>query len=395
MQIILSAAILAHFSTDTTSALTRLSTSTPIGRINEEQMIAFNCRVWNIEARQSVIITRHTEDIESETLSWDSDILANIDDRFFLAVRSQTDGSVSYFLVVMDVTRRDSGRYICQIFDKSEGRYIAEEGEVIEVNYLPSSNNPICTPRKDLTFSPGMAAFNCTSEAAKPPVTFQWSRVAGGIRIPTESVTKADITYSEIRLNITSEDSGAVFLCTIRSAAFPEFNRKCFVGPIEVTETNVISDSSFGGATVSILTTGYTNSLVDICKVPCPFFRKSQMWIVLLGAIVLIIVILPTWIFYMHRKLHQLKKTSTFYRPPVLPIRSEEDVYVEMSNSNKSSHEDDWRTYMTLERPRIEYMAYPIVRPINRIEEDALSLEAAGSTGSSSGFSQGVMKRNI
>ena len=65
-----------------------------------------------------------------------------------------------------------------------------------------------------------------------------------------------------------------------------------------------------------------------------------------------------------------------------------------MFNSNKNSHEDGERTYMTLERSSIEYMAYPILRPIYGLEEDALSWEGGGSSGSSSGFSQGVMKRN-
>ncbi len=379
-------------------AETGIATRAPLKRIKEGEVLAFQCQVWNPATSQSVIISRHTEDIESETITWEQAIVSSIiDDRFFLAMRNQDDGSVIYFLMINYASRRDYGTYYCDILDKSAGRYILQDSQTIEVNYLPNSKNPFCSPTStnDLTVSPGsLVTFNCTSEAAKPQVSFEWSRVSDGTidssLMKDAGSSDGTTAYSELTFKVKYDDIGAVFLCTIKSEAFPEFSKTCFVGPLvyESKSTDIAPSDGNVNTTQSSITE-VTN--VKKCNIECSVYeQESLMWMIAFAFSIVLSTVLLMWILGMYKRLRSVENTgrsvsaSTLRRPSSLAVSGEEDFYIEMSNKSNKSGGDEGRMYMTLEKPRMEYMPYPGGR---QIDEDNLSFDT-GDNLSASGFSQ-------
>ena len=375
----------------------------PVNPIREGDILGFYCQIRDLESHHSVIISRQvsTENIQ-ESLSWNDDILADVDERIFLARRQQLDGSDVYFLVVNDVSRTDAGSYFCQVLDRTQGKYILVEEVMIDVIYLPSANNPYCSPSEDYSVTVGRTTtFNCSTEAGRPSVIFNWNRVsdASAIIEPSREFTDGNIAYSEVTLDISSGDMGAVFLCRISSTAFPAFSKRCFIGPLNVkvdddysfeTSSGIFDNDDDDDTTLVIPREEQTASGENTCVVKsCPLFNEASVfWISAFWAASLVTIILIAWIVYIHKQLRDLQRTSRrpppeFHRPPVLPGSTSsrghhngEDIYVEMSSKSGGSTCHDScgdfdmidRTYMTLEKPRDFVPYYPTRMPI--VEEE-------------------------
>ena len=75
--------------------------------------------------------------------------------------------------------------------------------------------------------------FSCTFEQANPDLSIKWRKSNKDIPISVQHNSK-DFIYSELTFTPRSDDNGAIFICQLRSSAFPDFTKTCFVGPVTV-----------------------------------------------------------------------------------------------------------------------------------------------------------------
>ena len=226
---------------EATITSTRVAVTVPVNPVKEGSILSMHCQVWNLEPGYKVAISRHG----NQGLTWDKVIVTNDDGRVFLAIRKMRDGSTVYFLSIMDIARSDEGEYSCKVVSMASTliEVIAVESATIAIQYYPAENNPVCSPSDSVAmYSGSLIALNCTSEAARPTVSLEWSRT-GDYPVPdSRSIVKRGIVYSQLLFRPTVEDTGAVFLCQVKSKVFPERAYSCHIGPITVIPSN--SDAS-------------------------------------------------------------------------------------------------------------------------------------------------------
>ena len=93
-----------------------IKVTAPINPVREDAMISIHCQIWNKVEGQEVTMSRKLKGAaRSQRLSWDEKVQNDDDDRIFLAERRLTDGSVVYFLSIIEVTQSDEGTYFCKI----------------------------------------------------------------------------------------------------------------------------------------------------------------------------------------------------------------------------------------------------------------------------------------
>ena len=216
------------------SATTEITATVPVNPVPEGGMLAFHCRISNLEPNHDVAIAK-TRGSMSLRISFAKKILLDDDTRYFLAVRQLGDGSVVYFLSITDVTREEAGQYSCKVLDMTAVDEVAHDRVGVQVSYLPSDNYPLCANPESLTLKSGSSvSYNCSSELGSPNITVEWTRTGVGV------VPKARDHYSDkyvtsvLTLQPTLADSGTVYICTITSKAFPD-TKACHIGPITVT----------------------------------------------------------------------------------------------------------------------------------------------------------------
>ena len=152
---------------------TRVKISSPIDTPREGELLSVYCQVWDMQPGHEVTISRELSNGKGERLSWNEDILLSVDERVFLAVRRK-DGSLVYFLTVMDVTRMDEGSYSCQIVLQSELRVISADSMEMRVNYFPLETYPRCSGPVQV-MNGVEAVYNCSSTDAFPSINLKWS----------------------------------------------------------------------------------------------------------------------------------------------------------------------------------------------------------------------------
>ena len=214
----------------------RLHLSAPVNPVDESGILSIHCHVWDLQKGHEVTLIRILSE-GSERLSVNSDVLSSVEDRVFVASRQLPDGSVVYFLSIIDVTKEDTGEYICKVLATSgTSDELPSESIFIESTYFPAESDPVCTPNAPLIVKEGGKwTFNCSSEAAYPIVSLGWERngVARNSLEYTQYVNKNRV-FSTLTLSISAMDNKAVFICKITSRAFPGRTRTCHVGPLTV-----------------------------------------------------------------------------------------------------------------------------------------------------------------
>ena len=224
-------------------ATTRVSLSAPVNPVKEGGMMALHCLVSEPSDDQSVTIYRWI-DGKSETISWQDDILNSVDDRAYLATRILGDGSAVYFLSITEVTRADEGRYSCEVLQRTDRGLgtVSEDSIPVQVRYYPANPSPECAsnyaPHSKIVSGTELA-MNCSSEQGFPTVSLTWKRA--GTR--GESITRNAVQHqvnsqgmliSEMHIRVSLKDKDAVFLCQMKSDAFPDSVESCHIGPLVV-----------------------------------------------------------------------------------------------------------------------------------------------------------------
>ena len=220
--------------TDFTNAVS-IEATAPVNPVDHGGILSLHCHVRDMESDHSVIIIRSLESGEVEHLSWRETLTSNADDRIFLAFRRLGDGSVVYFLSIMNVKKEDAGIYSCRVMSLSA--LVDEQSLTYNVNYFPVDIYPVCGPSEQIYAKAGdVVLLNCTSDKAFPEVTLEWTHSSTKQVSSSTNVIYHDSKVSSIlRLETTKNDNGAVYVCTMRSEVFSDKVRTCHIGPLYVT----------------------------------------------------------------------------------------------------------------------------------------------------------------
>ena len=217
----------------TVSSALRIAVTAPVNPVRINGVVSVHCQIWDLPPNHEVTLSRKTDSGIKSTLAWNGDLQTNIEERVFLAHRQLDDGSVVYFLTITSVMKEDEGMYNCTVL--TEGYQVAADQSVrLVIQYFPADNFPSCATASSLHVVEGTEiVLNCTSEAAIPVVSIQWSQGSKGIYI-TDSHTSDGMVYNELRIRPNLADDKSVYICTISSKAFPLKTRTCHVGPLTV-----------------------------------------------------------------------------------------------------------------------------------------------------------------
>ena len=241
--------------TVTTNAQPKVEVTAPLNPVETGGVLGVHCQVWNLDSNHEVTIVR-TVNGDFERLTLDDGVTHGAEDRVFLAPRQLDDGSMVYFMSIMEVDRYDEGEYSCRIVSKKEESSVSSASVTINIQYFPGDSDPACTPSEPLTVLEGTRmALNCSSEVAYPHVVLSWSRVGTSETFQTNNGIEANRAFSALTLTALRGHNEAVFLCEISSSAFPTKTRSCHVGPL-----TVIPDKNYKPGMITQIPDGSRNN---------------------------------------------------------------------------------------------------------------------------------------
>ena len=362
------------------NAETRIEVSAPVNPIDEGAILSVHCQIWNLQKGQEVTIFRNrTKQGVIERLSLDNKVHIE-DNNVFLAERQMLDGSVVYFLSIMAATRTDEGEYSCKISSVTgSGSHDPIDSVKIHFTYFPSEPAPLCSPNGPLTVKEGSdVSFECSSALGNPIVSIQWKRAG------TASMLKSNVekritngrVHSSLSFTPSQTNSGAVFICAIKSPAFPSIERTCHVGPITVINRNgdpypvsvnrdslsvdsepidIIGDQFTIKPTSYVMNSNTQKTEEFSCDEQCPVLIPGspiQFWIIatIAAAILTIIfLILGVVIMIKYYRLTNLPKVEYMSALP-----HSEEIYVEVDGKRRENC-----MYMSLEKSK-----KPVLQPI-------------------------------
>ena len=221
-----------------TTSATKVTLTTPVNPVKEDAMLALHCHIQDLTDSQTVSIYRGVGE-DFEQISWGDDILTSADERAYLARRILSDGSVVYFLSIMDIRREDQGSYTCEVLARVNQvlSRIAIGSVDVDVSYFPAEQYPLCNIKAPQVIYTGTRiALNCTSEEGSPDVKLTWKRTRTNEVVKSVQNNENGMSYSVLYLDITSYDEEGMFLCEMKSDIFPDKSGSCHVGPLQVIQ---------------------------------------------------------------------------------------------------------------------------------------------------------------
>ncbi len=221
------------------SSSTRVEITAPVNPVRSGNMFAICCQVWDLKRGHDVSIARIKSGIIDEISVTDGQLKSDADERYFLAKRRKDDGSVVYFLSIVNANvLTDDALYSCKVNTQESSRDTRENSVHIEVYYFPHPRYPICnsSPRDPVEIYEGRRiTFTCRSEMGNPLINIKWRRLGereemyGDVEYPRNG-----IFHSELRIHAKDTDDGAIFVCEVTSTAFYSKKKTCQIGPIRV-----------------------------------------------------------------------------------------------------------------------------------------------------------------
>ena len=341
------------------SADIRVSISSPTETVTVGGILAVSCQVWNIPNDHTVhlyrVLNSGTEQLTNgEYIARTAESL-----NVYLATRTSLDGSMIYFITMVDISEFDQGEYLCQILDTTEFNYITEDSIDIRIYAHPAQMYPLCTsiPNQPSTLNVrDTLTLKCTSEKGEPTIKMKWMNNKSARYITDRNRTNGNLVHSEAILRIDAGLHGAVFSCEITSKGFPDWKRTCNIGPIMVSLDNNVQKNS--GITTNVAGNNEgTNNHGDISKPrltgacescsPSDDMLQFYLTIATIGTGFLAIIFLISTIILCY-KYHDIS-TATMREPArvLTPQQSIEPVYVSLQRRSVNAD----REYMTLEDP--------------------------------------------
>ncbi|XP_072046671.1 uncharacterized protein [Amphiura filiformis] len=222
--------------------ITSVHARSPTLPVEEGGILSLHCEVSNLKTDQHEVTILRLTDSGATRLTMGNSVNSDlVDDRVFLAVRQLQAGSTVYFLTIIKATKEDEGEYVCKVIQEGISTIdIAVSSAKLNIMYFPPDSDPECYPKEPPTVSYGEAiTLRCSSESANPKVLLKW--INGDNVVSKNQTTIGDRQVSYMRI---IPRNGDLFLCRVTSPAFPNRERDCHVGPI-----NVIRDPSATSST--------------------------------------------------------------------------------------------------------------------------------------------------
>ncbi len=218
-----------------TNATTTIIASAPVHPVQVGGIFSLRCEVIKMKGNQELTIFHTSKDGSNKRLSVNDEVLDDAGDRVYLAVRQMNDGKTVYLLSIMTVSREDEGVYICKLFDMDVLNWVSEDSFSLQVMYVPGDSDPTCGIVESTTVMEGTEIdLDCSSERAFPEISLQWSRTGGRLVPKTTTSVEGNRVFSSFTFVPTMADQNVVFLCGIKSVAFPAYDQTCHVGPFKV-----------------------------------------------------------------------------------------------------------------------------------------------------------------
>ena len=229
--------ILVHHVTMATSNV-MVTTTAPVDPVPEGGIFSIHCHVWNLAEGQEVTLLKKPRGGRPKRIALHGTIMVP-DERMFLAVRQLNDGSLVYFLSVIEARRDDDLEYECKIIDTAGSINLPSDSIPIRVTYFPESDPECGISGGALTIWEGSyVSLNCSSVSAYPIVTLQWYQSGSSSVVRSEEVVIDDRSHSQMSFRASrQEHNNAVYICEVSSAAFPDRTKTCHVGPLKVIPT--------------------------------------------------------------------------------------------------------------------------------------------------------------
>ena len=228
------------------SAETTVDISTHTETITDGGILAIECKIQNMQDVYTVNIFRVRNDI-TEQITTGSHYAPEspLGQRVFLSQRT-LDGTIIFFLTVLDFTVIDEGEYFCHVFEYSRGNFldIGKASIIIRLSVFPDNMYPLCEsepPQPIVLRQHTLLRMSCSSERGVPPVEIKWSSNRRSIRLSPQSTSEYNMIVSKISLNTDDSYDGAYFECAITSPGFPERDRSCMIGPITIIFQNQVT----------------------------------------------------------------------------------------------------------------------------------------------------------
>ncbi len=347
---------------EASSSDTRISASLPINPVETGAVFALHCQVWNLDADTQAVQVFKTTDKQSQQLSINENVVPGVEERIFMAVRHLGDGSIIYFLSIIDAKTEDEAVYECKVVSNfPKITEVAVEKVPLQVTYFPSVSNPVCDDiDSSVVYEGETISLSCHSDPGNPAVNVAWKRTGSDKYLDTKVRTDDNgRIHSVAELTARSRDNGAVFLCEISSSGFPGLKQTCHIGPVQILkhpsrpfipppETTTVAvvkpkDSQ------DIIIGGHIEVPFNVqdCDDICAQLEESAVVYWVVGTIVAAILALIFCIVCLVLLMKWCKQTADeFSTDYAQPIEDAEKIYVEVE-----SKRDSGKMYMSLVKP--------------------------------------------
>ena len=319
------------------TAVTTVEISIPVYPVTIGGILALQCQIWNMESDQIVKMFRVINDQTEEIISGTRYLSTTLGQRVFVTHRTMPGRITVYFMTILDMSLRDEGEYLCRVYTLSGRDYVklAEDAVHVEVYFLPNSIYPQCqsTPAITENMHTGVQlTLSCISAKGAPAVTLKWKDNSN--KEIASRTDRQDDTVTSVSYQRLSDGIGSVFICEMTSPGFPDFIRRCRIGPITITKTVDIDMEVLSPKVTNPPTKQKTLISFNDCSSECP--KDNEYTILYLSvstvaAGILCVVFLTSTIIWCY-KYHNIsiEITDTQRRRNITSCDGSEPVYVSL-----------------------------------------------------------------
>ena len=337
---------------------TRIEVTVPTKSVTEGSILVLQCKIWEIQNGDKVEIVR-TVDGQIDQISFRSNILESpVKQRAYLATRTFPDGSVIYFLTILDISTLDSGKYTCtvsRLLLNGRSAEIAYDSTDVQIFSFPDKSQPSCTsnPSNIVLIEGNMLELICATHKTIPIADLKWRLLSTYEYLQSSnSHLERENVVSRARVTLDMTHHNGIFRCEMTSEEFPDRMQSCEIGPISVKSSisTFNHDLSLTTSKPNEVTRFNAATPTDDCRNFCTSSSSDTIFYLTVSTaatcLLTIVFIITTCImcFKHHNISSDVRQRQR--QAPSPPSMTSDPVYVSLSRRNTNE-----RVYMTLEDP--------------------------------------------